>query len=168
MCLLGNNGSGKTTLVNLLTGILEPEQGDSVLNFGGRTLSLKRNPKEFRSYVRLCQQDDFLFEELTIKEHIQLVSKLRGICEPTEIFRTVDEKAAEVGISQDLLDKPIKFVSPGARRKLSIAMALIGDAKLIIFDEPTSNLDLKSREKIWKLIRRIISQHHDRAILIST
>ena len=60
-------------------------------------------------------------------------------------------------------------MSPGARRKLSIAMALIGDAKLIVLDEPTSNLDLKSREKIWRLIKKIVqSKDHERAILIST
>ena len=60
-------------------------------------------------------------------------------------------------------------MSPGARRKLSIAMALIGDAKLIVLDEPTSNLDLKSREKIWRLIKKIVqSKDLERAILIST
>ena len=51
----------------------------------------------------------------------------------------------------------MRFLSPGARRKLSIAMALIGDAKFIILDEPTSNLDLKSREKIWLLIKKVVS-----------
>ena len=53
------------------------------------------------------------------------------------------------------IDKKVKYLSPGARRKLSIAMALIGNAKFIILDEPTSNLDLKSREKIWHLIKKI-------------
>jgi ABC-type multidrug transport system ATPase subunit len=58
-------------------------------------------------------------------------------------------------------------VSPGSRRKLSIAMSLIGDAKFIILDEPTSNLDLKSRERIWLLIKKI-ARDPERAILIST
>jgi ATP-binding cassette, subfamily A (ABC1), member 3 len=61
----------------------------------------------------------------------------------------------------------VKFISPGAKRKLSIAMALIGDAKFIIMDEPTSNLDLKSREKIWFLIKKI-AKEKERSILIST
>lgn len=60
-------------------------------------------------------------------------------------------------------------MSPGAKRKLSIAMALVGEAKLIILDEPTSNLDLNSREKIWYLIKKIASsKEHQRAVLIST
>ena len=63
----------------------------------------------------------------------------------------------------------MKYLSPGARRKLSVSMALIGEAKFIILDEPTSNLDLKSREKIWKLIKQIASDSlYERAILIST
>jgi ABC-type multidrug transport system ATPase subunit len=51
--------------------------------------------------------------------------------------------------------KFVKYLSPGSRRKLSLCMALVGEAKLIILDEPTSNLDLESREKIWELIKKI-------------
>ena len=76
------------------------------------------------------------------------------------------EKAKEVDVEIEL-HKKVKFISPGAKRKLSIAMALIGDAKFIIMDEPTSNLDLKSREKIWFLIKKI-SKQKERCILIST
>lgn len=67
------------------------------------------------------------------------------------------------------LDKQVRFLSPGAKRKLSIAMALIGDAKFIILDEPTSNLDLKSRQKIWQLIKEISSSRDsEKVLLIST
>ncbi len=65
------------------------------------------------------------------------------------------------------MKKRVKFLSPGARRKLSIAMTLIGDGKLLILDEPTSNLDLRSRENIWKLIKKL-AQKGDLSILIST
>lgn len=78
---------------------------------------------------------------------------------------TVKQKAEELNVTADL-DKRVSFMSPGGRRKLSIAMALIGEARLVILDEPTSNLDLHSRQKIWNLIRKIASK--DRAILIST
>lgn len=75
MCLLGNNGSGKTTLINLLTGLCSPDKdkcnGDTSLMINGRTrVSLYRQKRLFRSYVRLCQQNDFLFEELTAREHL--------------------------------------------------------------------------------------------------
>ena len=119
-------------------------------------VSLRESLVRFRSYVRLCQQNDFLFEELTAREHLQLICKLRGIIEKEAMETTVNEKAQEVDVVIEL-DKQVRFLSPGAKRKLSIAMALIGDAKFIILDEPTSNLDLRSREKIWSLIKRIVS-----------
>jgi ABC-2 type transport system ATP-binding protein len=69
--------------------------------------------------------------------------------------QTVVEKAQDVDLTNDL-DKRVIQISPGCRRKLSIAMALIGEARIIILDEPTSNLDLQSRQKIWSLIRKIV------------
>jgi ABC-2 type transport system ATP-binding protein len=65
------------------------------------------------------------------------------------------------------MDKRVQIFSPGARRKLSIAMSLIGDGKLLILDEPTSNLDLRSREVIWNLIKNL-GRKKDLSILIST
>ncbi len=76
-----------------------------------------------------------------MREHLQFVCKLRGIRNKREIKETVDEKANEVSLTADL-DKRVCHMSPGGRRKLSIAMALIGEARVIILDEPTSNLDL--------------------------
>ena len=116
--------------------------------------------------MRLCQQDDFLFDELTASEHLELVCRLRGIDQKDQIAQVIADKAKEVDVETEI-HKKVKFISPGAKRKLSIAMALIGDAKFIILDEPTSNLDLKSREKIWFLIKKI-AQQKERCILIST
>jgi ABC-type multidrug transport system ATPase subunit len=93
---------------------------------------------------------------------------LRGIVEKEAIETNVTEKSIEVNLEAEM-DKLVRYLSPGARRKLSIAMALIGDAKFIILDEPTSNLDLRSREKIWFLIKKIAkSETYERALLIST
>jgi ABC-2 type transport system ATP-binding protein len=72
------------------------------------------------------------------------------------VEQTILEKAQEVNLIKDF-EKKVLFISPGSKRKLSIAMSLIGDARFIILDEPTSNLDLKSREKIWLLIKKISS-----------
>lgn len=100
-----------------------------------------------------------------MRAHLELVCRLRSV---REVARTVSEKALEVSLVKDL-DKKVRFISPGSKRKLSIAMSLIGDARFIILDEPTSNLDLKSREKIWLLIKRIsASSAGERAILLST
>ena len=171
MCLLGTNGSGKTTLVKLITGLipLDTKDGGDVSIYiadEDRRVSLRSSLTEFRSYVRLCQQDDFLFDELTGSEHLELVCRLRGINQKDEVAQVIADKANEVNVETEI-NKKVKLISPGAKRKLSIAMALIGDAKFIIFDEPTSNLDLNSRENIWLLIKRIV-QKKERCILIST
>ena len=86
MCLLGANGSGKTTLVNVLVGLTEFDAGNVLLHLeNNTTISLKDQKKAFRSYIRLCQQNDFLFEELTGKEHLKLICKLRGITDNDSI-----------------------------------------------------------------------------------
>ncbi len=81
MCLLGANGSGKTTLINVLTGLTEMDggTGDVRINLGDEKVSLREDKQNFRSYTRLCQQNDFLFEEMTGEEHLKLICKLRGI-----------------------------------------------------------------------------------------
>lgn len=135
-----------------------------------RSVSLRKDPKEFKKYVRLCQQNDFLFEELTVHEHLELICKLRGIVDSYDIEEEIYKKVDEVTLTNDMHSQ-VKFLSQGMCRKLSIAMSLIGDAKLIIMDEPTSNLDLRSREKIWRLLSRLVGTENkktNRAILIST
>jgi len=77
---------------------------------------------------------------------------------------TIHSKAEQLDLGADLI-KQVRYLSPGGRRKLSIGMALIGDARVIILDEPTSNLDLESREQIWNILRGVAQ---GRAVLIST
>jgi ABC-type multidrug transport system ATPase subunit len=89
ICLLGSNGSGKTTIINMLMGLtpMDNDDGDVNLNLveENRTVSLRKDPREFKNYVRLCQQNDFLFEELTVHEHLELICKLRGIVDREDI-----------------------------------------------------------------------------------
>lgn len=74
MCLIGNNGSGKTTLINILAGFANPEEGN--ITVGGE--SVLNNITAVRDSIRLCQQFDFLFDELTPMQHLKLASMLRG------------------------------------------------------------------------------------------
>jgi len=94
ICLLGSNGSGKTTIINMLMGLtpMDNDNGDVTLNLfdENRTLSLRNNAREFKNYVRLCQQNDFLFEELTVHEHLELICKLRGIVRREDIEEEIN------------------------------------------------------------------------------
>ena len=103
MCLLGNNGSGKTSIINMITGLLPLEPGSDVWLRAAddNVVSLRKNLREFRSYVRLCQQNDFLYEELTVKEHLELVSMLRGF-HSESVPQVAKDQAEQVGLTAEL------------------------------------------------------------------
>jgi ATP-binding cassette subfamily A (ABC1) protein 3 len=115
---------------------------------------------EARDEIRLCQQEDFLFGEMSGREHMQMVGMLRNVKKDGVIA----ELAEKLGL-EELLDQKVEKLSAGNRRLISIAMALIGDAKLIIMDEPTANLDPISRNMVWDVLLEIKKKY---SILIST
>jgi ABC-type multidrug transport system ATPase subunit len=111
--MLGSNGSGKTTIINMLMGLtpINNDDGDAVITTeDGTTVSLRGDPREFKRYVRLCQQNDFLFEELTVHEHLELICKLRGIIKREEIEEEIARKVEEVTLVQDVHSQ-VKFLS---------------------------------------------------------
>jgi ABC-type multidrug transport system ATPase subunit len=85
MCLLGSNGSGKTTIINMLTGLEKPDKGNAIINLENQVVSIIDSTGLSLKYIRLCQQNDFLFEELNIYEHMKLACMLRGITSEAEI-----------------------------------------------------------------------------------
>ncbi len=85
MCLLGSNGSGKTTIIKMLTGLEKPDKGNAIINLENQEVSIINSTSHSLNYIRFCQQNDFLFEELNIYEHIKLACMLRGITSKTEI-----------------------------------------------------------------------------------
>eukprot|EP00347_Sterkiella_histriomuscorum_P008930 403343198 len=159
VCLLGNNGAGKTTLINMLVGLVKHDSG-SVSIYGH---SLERQLFNCRSNIRLCQQFDILFPDLTPYEHLKLVCEMRSISED-QIEQVIRETLATVMLTKEQ-DKIVRYLSGGMKRKLSLGMALIGDAKFIILDEPTSCLDYQSRMQVWKIIQDI---GQGRSILMTT
>lgn len=110
----------------------------------------------------LCQQFDVLYEELTAKEHLELVCAIKDIGEDTQ--RQITETLELVMLTRHENKRP-KEMSGGMKRKLSLAMALIGNSKTIILDEPTSGLDVESRRQVWELILKI---RQGRSIIMST
>ncbi|RHZ08100.1 hypothetical protein DYB26_013866, partial [Aphanomyces astaci] len=119
-CLLGHNGAGKTTLISILTGMIPTTTGNAF--FGGHSILDDMNA--IRQSLGMCPQHDVLYADMTVQEHLVFYGR----------------KIAEVGLTE----KRHVFtasLSGGMKRKLSVAIALLGDSKLVFLDEPTSGMD---------------------------
>jgi len=125
--------------------------------------SLRQNIDGVRQSLGLCQQFDVLFDNLTVREHLNLVCELKDI--PSGEIPTQIQETLNVVMLNEHQHKLSKTLSGGMKRKLSLGMALIGGSKLIILDEPTSGLDVESRRQVWNLIK-VIKQ--GRSIIMST
>lgn len=144
--LVGPNGSGKTTLVKSITGIIGVDSGEIFL--GG--FACANGVHHFQQGIGLCFQDDAFVSRLTVADHLRLMAVIRG-CDKDEIGMKVQEMA-EVLEVQDLLDRKPGVLSGGQKRKVSVAMALIGNPQMIVLDEPTVGVDVQSRLLIWKAL----------------
>ena len=139
-CLLGHNGAGKTTLIKMISGTEEPDNGDIFLN----NISIITNKSYLYQNIGLCQQDDILFDYLTVQEHFKYMMEIKG--------SKSDEQQINIFINGiDLVTKKdtmCKNLSGGEKRKLCIAIALIGNSKLVLLDEPTSGMDVIAKRKL--------------------
>ncbi|KAK3266229.1 hypothetical protein CYMTET_25133, partial [Cymbomonas tetramitiformis] len=146
--LLGHNGAGKTTLISILTGLLEPTSGTVCIN--GHSISSGMGA--IRRSLGLCPQYDILWPEITVKEHLELFAHFKGISAgsvPALVARSVQQVAL-----QGKLHTQAQDLSGGQRRKLSLAIAFLGEPSVVFLDEPTSGMDPCSRRFTWDVIRR--------------
>ncbi|CAD8078681.1 unnamed protein product [Paramecium primaurelia] len=157
--LLGHNGAGKTTTISMLTGLLDITEGSATV-FG---LDVETQIEEIRQFMGVCPQHDILFDNLTVKEHLEMFATFKGM-KPEEIPAAVRRMIEDV----DLLEKTdylSKNLSGGQKRRLSVAMAFIGNSKLIYLDEPTSGMDTSARRYIWEMLK---NYKEDRIIVLTT
>ncbi|KAL1813550.1 hypothetical protein ACET3Z_023615 [Daucus carota] len=159
LALLGHNGAGKSTTISMIVGLLSPTSGDAVV-LGKNILT---DMDEIRKNLGVCPQYDILFPELTVKEHLELFANIKGV-KADLLDNVVCEMVDEVGLA-DKLNIVVRALSGGMKRKLSLAIALIGDSKIIVLDEPTSGMDPYSMRMTWQLIKRI---KKGRIILLTT
>ncbi len=148
--LLGANGSGKSTLIFLLAGLLQPSKGE-VKIFGMKPE--KRNLEEIRRRIGVVFQnpDDFLFNP-TVRDELAYVPRQLGWSE-AEILKSIEEYSELFGI-QNLLNKPPFRLSGGEKKKVEIASVLIYEPEVLLLDEPTANVDGKTRRLIIEMLQR--------------
>ena len=159
--LLGHNGAGKTTLISMLTGMYEATKGTAI--YEGVNILDSMNMEIFREKLGICPQHDILFEDLTIREHLEMFSIFKGV-ESTEVDNEVNKTLHDFQL-EDIQYMLAKNLSAGQRRKLSISISLIGGSKVIFLDEPSSGMDITSRRNLWEILKR---QTDGKIIILTT
>ena len=145
--LLGSNGAGKTTIVKILTTLLKQDGGTAAVN--GFDVAAK--PDDVRQSISLTGQFAAVDEILTGRENLIMIAKLRHLKNPQQI---ADDLLDRLSLT-DAADRSVSTYSGGMRRRLDIAMSLIGNPQVIFLDEPTTGLDPEGRIEIWKIVQEL-------------
>jgi ABC-2 type transport system ATP-binding protein len=143
--LLGSNGAGKTTVVRILSTLLKPDRGTA----GVAGFDVVAQPERVRESISLTGQFAAVDAILTGRENLVMVAKLRQVGNPGQV---ADDLLRRFGLT-DAGGRRVATYSGGMRRRLDIAMSLIGDPKVIFLDEPTTGLDPEARIEVWKEIK---------------
>lgn len=155
VALWGPNGAGKTTLLRCVLGVLP---------FDGRIqihgLDVRRQGKQARRLVGFVPQEVAFYPTLTVRETAAFFARLRGL-DPAEARQRLVQVALE-----DRLDQPVRTLSGGQRQRLALALALLGDPPLLLLDEPTASLDVRSRAEFIAHLRTLLDQ--GKTLLFST
>ena len=148
IALLGVNGAGKTTTVRMLTCLTRPSGGKAEI----MGIDITKDPDRVKRLVGVSPQDTSVAENLTVKENLEFMA---GICLPKDKTEAAAAKAIEAFGLEEFKNKKAKLLSGGYKRKLSIAMAVIGEPKVLFLDEPTLGLDVLARRQLWREIEAL-------------
>lgn len=147
VALLGSNGAGKTTAIKILSTLLKADAGSvTVAGF-----DVAEQPTQVRESISLTGQFAAVDEILTGRENLVLVARLRHLADPARI---ADELLARFQLTE-AADRRAGTYSGGMRRRLDIAMSLIGDPPVIFLDEPTTGLDPQARLEVWRTVKEL-------------
>ena len=158
IALLGVNGAGKTTTVKMLTCLTKPTEGKAEI----MGHDIMKEPDEVKRLVGVSPQDTSVAENLTVKENLEFMA---------DLYLSKDKAGAAVASTikafglEEFSGKKAKLLSGGWKRKLSIAMAIIGEPKVLFLDEPTLGLDVLARRQLW---REIEALKKDMTIVLTT
>ena len=145
--LLGANGAGKTTMVNVLTTLLEADSGTTTVN----GFDVVKQAADVRKSISLTGQFAAVDDVLTGRENLEMIGELRHVKSPS---KTANELLEHFDLV-DAADRRALTYSGGMRRRLDIAMSLIGNPPIVFFDEPTTGLDPQSRNAMWSTIKSL-------------
>lgn len=145
--LLGVNGAGKTTTIKMLTCLTKPTSGDAIVG----SYSITKEPDQVKRLIGVSPQETAVAPNLSVEENLELICGIYGFSrEKTK--RRVDELKQQFSLESVLKRKAGKL-SGGWQRRVSLAMALISEPRILFLDEPTLGLDVIARHKLWEVIR---------------
>ena len=150
--LLGVNGAGKTTTIKMLTGLVPKDDG--AISYDN--LSMDTHLKQIQQQINLSPQETAIAENLTVWENINFIAQIYGMS-PTDA-KTKTAQLVEQFDLTTVANKLAKTLSGGTKRRLSIAMALVTNPKVLFLDEPTLGVDVLARNQLWKLIEQLKCQ----------
>ncbi len=156
--LLGSNGAGKTTVVRILSTLLKQDGGTARVN----GFDVVKQPAKVRESISLTGQFAAVDEVLTGRENLVLVARLRHL---RNVGRIADDLLDRFSLT-DAAARKVSTYSGGMRRRLDIAMSLIGDPPVIFLDEPTTGLDPQARLEVWRAVRELAG--HGTTVLLTT
>lgn len=148
--LLGVNGAGKSTLIKMLSCLAKPTSGDAKI-FGH---SIITETHEVKKLINVSPQETAVAPNLSVRENLEFIAGIYGAKNPWE---SASREIEEMGLSS-VAGKKAKTLSGGWQRRLSIAMALISEPKLLFLDEPTLGLDVIARRELWSVIKKLRSR----------
>ncbi|KAF8900796.1 hypothetical protein CPB85DRAFT_1439365 [Mucidula mucida] len=158
--LLGPNGAGKTTTFNMIRGDVVPDAGDVFI--AGQ--SIKRFPKKARFSLGVCPQFTAIDSQLTVKEHLQIYGRLKGLGKGAVLHDNVRSLLGATGLLS-YADRLASKLSGGNQRKLSLAIALMGNPSVILIDEFSTGVDAKMKRDMWITLKNVAV---GKAVVITT
>ena len=159
---LGINGAGKTTTLKILSGEEIPTSGTARLD----GLDILTQQIKVRRLLGYCPQFDSLLELLTVREHLELYARIKGVPE-ARVERVVGAKITEFDLV-NYANKLAGSLSGGNKRKLSVAISMIGSPRLIFLDEPSTGMDPVARRFMWRVINSVATERKTCSIILTT
>lgn len=142
--LLGTNGAGKTTTIKMLSGLILQTSGDIKIE----NMDMKQNVFKIKEILNVSPQETAIAPNLSVKENLEFMA---GVYQINNKEKKINELIKQFKLDE-VLNKKAKTLSGGWQRKVSIAISLINDPKILFLDEPTLGLDVIARKELWKII----------------
>ena len=145
--LLGVNGAGKTTTIKMLSGLIMPTSGDIFIN----GMNMKDDVYKIKQILNISPQETSVAPNLTVKENLEFMA---GVYQVDNKENKINDLINQFKLTE-ILNKKAKTLSGGWQRRLSIAISLINDPKILFLDEPTLGLDVIARKELWNIINEL-------------